>query len=81
MLSASDAEKLEIPLGLYISNDEPLEEVIALATTGTVLCSSRTTLSTVREDQDCSVREAGYEQERLQALRLVRLILFAVVCN
>ena len=28
MLSAFDAEKLEIPLGLYISNDEPLEEVM-----------------------------------------------------
>lgn len=27
MLSVADAEKLTVPLGIYISKDEPIEEV------------------------------------------------------
>ena len=37
MLSAEDAQKLSIPLAIYISNDEPLDEVIETLATFSII--------------------------------------------
>lgn len=37
MLSAEDAQKLTIPLAIYISKDEPLDEVIETLATFSIM--------------------------------------------
>ena len=59
MLSAEDADNLSVPLGLFISKDEPKEEVLLTYAKG---------LLSVTDIQNNKVRQDGWEAHT-QAIR------------